>query len=188
MSVFKVKLNNGTQGKLDVNPDTGTTFGISKQRQIYVAGPNRKIRILSDGDVFTDCNYWKRFTKEFMGEENAFIEIVSDDGSVYSENSEENTYSVGNTLSVTTSFSATVIDFMDLYGSPARFLMVQNIDNSIPITGELNGNSGVTFIVGPGETMMFNQGDVVITKLRLKSDSGNPSVTYIASVRSDCKT
>jgi hypothetical protein len=77
---------------------------------------------------------------------------------------------------------------MDLYGSPARFLMVQNIDNAIPVTGELNGNSGVTFIVGPGETMMFNQGDVVITKLRLKSDSGNPSVTYIASVRSDCKT
>lgn len=195
MSVFKVKLNNNVQGRLDLNAatDTSESFGevgnpftSSIQRQIYVAGPNGKYRTLSDGDTFTDCNYWKKFTTEEMGEEFAFIQVLSDDGSIYSDVPEENTFSIGETLTLTTNYTDNVVDFVTDHGSPARFLMIQNLDGSIGIRGELNSDSNITFLVGPGETMMFNQGDMVITSIRLKSLSGTPEVSYIASVKSQC--
>lgn len=197
MSVFRVKLNNNVQGRLDLNAatdnsesfgETGDVFTVSKQRQIYVTGPNGKHRLLSDGDTFTDCNYWKRFTTEVMGEEFAFIEVISDDGSIYSDIPDENTFSVGETLTLTTDYEDNIVDFVTDYGSPARFLMIQNLDESLAIRGELNGDSNITFLVGAGETMMFNQGDMVITSIRLKSLSGNPEVSYIASVKSQCNS
>jgi hypothetical protein len=166
MSVFRVKLNNTKQGRLDINASTdtsetygniGSQFSVSQQRQIYVAGPNRIYRLLKDGEEFTDCNYWKRFTAEVVGEEYAFIEVVSDDGSIYSDILEDNTFSVGATVSLTTNFADTVIDFVNEHGAPARFVMIQNLDGSIGIIGELNGNTNITFAVGAGETMMFNQ-------------------------------
>lgn len=195
MSVFKVKLNNSKQGLLDINPatdnsveygQTGLQFETSNQRQIYVTGPNRKYRLLKDGEEFTDCNYWKRFTAEVIGEEQSFIEVVSDDGSIYSDIAEENTFSIGATVSLTTDFADTVIDFVADHGGPARFLMVQNLDGEISVSGELNGNTNITFVVDAGSSMIFNKGDLVITSLRLKSASGTPDASYIASVRSTC--
>jgi hypothetical protein len=197
MSVFKVKLNNSLQGRLDVNPmtDTSENFGIvgdpfptSIQRQIYVAGPNNVHRLLKDGETFTDCNYWKKFTAEVVGDEYAFIEVVTDDGSIYSDVAAENVYSVGGSLTLTTNYSDSIVDFVVDHGGPARFLMVQNLDEAIVINGELNGDSNVIFAVGAGETMMFNQGDLIITTLRLKGASGNPNISYIASVRSICNS
>jgi hypothetical protein len=197
MSVFQVKLNNNSQGRLDLDPSTntsetygalGTPFSTSKQRSIYVAGPNRSYRKLNDGDTFTDCNYWKRFTSEVMGAEHSFIEVVTDDGSIYSDVAEENTFSVGATEVLSTSFADTVVDFVTDHGGPAKFLMVQNLDASIKITGELNGDTNITFLIGAGETMMFNQGDMVITMLRLKGASGTPSASYIASIKSVCNS
>ena len=183
MSIFKVKLNNTLQGRLDLG-DTGSPSIISIQRQIYVAGPNHTYRLLKDGETFVDCNYWKKFTSEVVGDEYAFIEVDSDDGSIYSDTPAENIFSVGGTETLTTDYADTVVDFVTDHSGPARFLMVQNLDESINIIGELNGDNNVTFSVGPGESMMFNQGDLVITILRLKSASGTPNISYIASVRS----
>ena len=52
MSVFRVRLTNSRQGRLDV---------YDNQRSAYITGPNRINRKLKDGEIFTDCNYWKRF-------------------------------------------------------------------------------------------------------------------------------
>lgn len=197
MSVFKVKLNNNVQGRLDLDPSTntsgtygalGTPFTTSKQRQMYAAGPNRTYRLLTDGEQFTDCNYWKRFTADEMGAEFAFIEVVTDDGSVYSDVAEENTFAVGATETLSTAYADTAIDFVTDHGGPARFLSVQNLDATIAISGELNGDSNITFTLAAGETMMFNQGDLTITALRLKAASGTPSASYIASIKSTCNS
>lgn len=195
MSVFKVKLNNNSQGRLDLDPSTdtsstygqvGSAFTTSKQRQIYVAGPNRTYRLLSDGETFTDCNYWKKFTSDTIGAEHSFIEVVTDDGSTYSDVADENTFSIGESLTLSTSFADNVIDFVTDHGGPARFLMVQNLDASIDVVGELNGDTNITFTVAADSTMMFNQGDMMITMLRLKGASGTPAASYIASIKSTC--
>lgn len=197
MSVFQVQLNNTVQGRLDLNPATdtvttygnlGTPFTVSKQRQIWVAGPNRRYRLLKDGDTFTDCNYWKQFAYPNCPLDRAFISVTSDDGSVYSDVADENVVTKGATVTLTTAYTGTVIDFVNTYGGPAKFLSVQNLDASIAIFGELNGDTNVTFKVNAGETMMFNQGDMVITYLRLKAASGTPQASWISSVKSICNS
>lgn len=198
MSVFKVQLQNIKQGLLDLDPSThplaagsaatygqlGSAFSISKQRQIFVAGPNRSYRLLKDGETFTDCNYWKRFAYPQVAREFAFINVVTDDGSVYSDVPEENTFAAGSTETLTTDYTDTVVNFVTTYGGPARFLQVQNLDSTAVVNGELNGDTNVTFQLGGGETQIFNQGDLAITLLRLKSDTESSSASWIASVRS----
>lgn len=198
MSVFTVDLNNSQQGRLDIDPSTntsttygqvGTPFATSKQRQIWVAGPNGRYRLLKDGDTFTDCNYWKQFAYPQTTLEKAFITVTTDDGSVYSDNPDENTFTVGATVTLSTSLADTVVDFVTTHGGPARFLSVQNLaGTSINVVGELNGDTNVTFTIAQGETMMFNQGDMMITMLRLKSASGTPTASYIASIASTCNS
>lgn len=202
MSVFKVQLNNIQQGLLDLDPttdpnasgtnaiygDVGTPFSVSLQRQIWVAGPNRRYRLLKDGATFTDCNYWKQFAYPQTSYDKAFISVVTDDGSIWSADPSENVFTEGATVTLTTNFSDTVIDFVNTYGGPAQFLSVQNLDATIKITGELNGNTNVTFVVDAGSTMMFNQGDMVITMLRLKAASGTPQASWIASIQSTCNS
>lgn len=194
MSVFQVKLQNTQQGLLDLDPTTdeaghaygliGSAFATSIQRQIYVAGPNRTYRLLKDGDTFTDCNYWKRFAYPQMPYDKAFIEVVTDDGSVYSDIPEDNTFAVGATETLTTALTGTVIDFVTTYGGPARFLQIQNLDGTKAVTGELNGDVNVTFHLNAGDSQIFNNGDLAITMLRMKTSAGTSSASWIASIRS----
>jgi len=210
MSVFKVKLQNVKQGLLDLDPSThplsagnaatygqlGEPFGeewtnseaASRQRQMFVAGPNRTYRLLKDGETFSDCNYWKRFAYPQVAREFAFIEVTTDDGSIYSDVPEENSFAAGATETLSTDFTDTVVDFVTTYGGSARFLQVQNLDGTATVTGELNGDTNVTFTLGANETQIFNQGDLAITLLRLKADSGTPDASWIASIRSVCNS
>ncbi len=196
MSVFRVKLQNVKQGLLDMDPSTyvagasygqlGSAFATSKQRQIFVAGPKRSYRLLRDGDQFTDCNYWKRFAYPQVAQEFAFIEVVTDDGSVYSDVEAENTFAAGSTLTLANGSYTTpnTIDFVALYGTAAQMLMVQNLDGALGLTGELNGDTNVTFTLAHNETQIFNAGDLAITKLRLKGNSGTPQASWLASIKS----
>lgn len=198
MSVFRVKLQNVQQGRLDLDPSTnplaagtaatygnlGTAFTTSKQRQVWVAGPKRRYRLLVDGATFTDCNYWKQFAYPQCSYEKAFIEIVTDDGSVYSDVASENTFAKGGSGNATTDFSATVVDFVTTYGGAAKMLMVQNLDTtSVKLTGELNADTNVTFTLAAGATQIFNQGDLAITYLRLKG-SATCAYSWMASIQS----
>lgn len=197
MSVFKVQLQNVKQGLMDLDPSTdtsatygalGSAFSVSKQRQIFVAGPNRRYRLLKDGDTFTDCNYWKQFAYPQVAYEHAFISVLTDDGSVYSDIPEENVTTVGGTETLSTDYADTIIDFVTTYGGPAKFLQVQNLDGSIKITGQLNADANITFTLAAGESQIFNQGDLLITILKLKSASATPSASWIAGIKSTCNS
>lgn len=193
MSTFRVKLQNVKQGLLDMNPLTwvagasygqlGSPFATSLQRQVFVAGPRRTYRLLVDGETFDDCNYWKQFAYPQVEWEKAFIEVVTDDGSVYSDIPEENTFAAGATVTTTALYADNAIDFVGTYGGPASMLMVQNLGAGA-MYGELNGDSNVTFHLAANATQIFNHGDLAITELRLKGDAATPDVSWIASIRS----
>lgn len=190
MSVFRVKLNNVDQGRLDFDPSTasqnvlGTPFTTSKQRSVYVMGPRKINRLLKDGDTFTDCNYWKKFAYPQVPYSQAIVEVVTDDGSVYSDVASENTFGAGASLTLTTAFTGNVIDYVGTYGGPAKFLQVTNTHGSIALTGELNGDTNLTFTLAAGQSQIFNSGDLAITLLRLKSASSGGTCFVIASVKS----
>src|SRR3972149_2070861 len=141
MSVFRVNLNNGPGGNLDLDPSTdtsetygqlGTEFATSRQRSVYVMGPGKVNRQLVDGATFTDCNYWKRFVSVTNGgtanENDAFLTIVSDDGSIYSDVTAENTFPRvwDLTLAGGSTYTDNEIDILGTYGGFAVFVPRQN--------------------------------------------------------------
>jgi hypothetical protein len=188
MSVFRVKLSNPKQGLLDKNPVTGLPFATSLQRTIFVTGPKKIQRRLADGETFTDCNYWKRFAYPQVALEDAFIEVVTDDGSVYSDDNSENTYPVvwkpgvagtiaGGTASTGTNMS---LDIVATYGGPAMFVQLKNTDGSHAIKVKLNGSSSAVITLEANSTQIFNSGDLVINKLEFdNSFSGAGTVATI---------
>ena len=187
MSVFKVHLNYpGKQGYLDFNPATaspgflGNQMQPSKQRTMFCAGPNRIYRELFDGQVFTDCNYWKRFAFPQVSQEVAFIEVLTDDGSIYSDIPGENTfpkvfypYAVANT----DTFATNSIDIIGTYGAAATFVQITNLGTASTqnVTVQLNGDVGAVMLLAFGDTQVFNAGDLAITKLGF--DGGTVSTT-----------
>jgi len=187
MSVFKVHLNYpGKQGYLDFNPATaspgflGNQMQPSKQRTMFCAGPNRIYRELFDGQVFTDCNYWKRFAFPQVSQEVAFIEVLTDDGSIFSDIPGENTfpkvfypYAVANT----DTFATNSIDIIGTYGAAATFVQITNLGTASTqnVTVQLNGDVGAVMLLAFGDTQVFNAGDLAITKLGF--DGGTVSTT-----------
>ena len=207
MSTFRVNLQNIKQGGLDLDPSThprvlgvketygdlGQSFGRhnpnsgdhSLQRTIWIAGPNGAYRLRRDGEVFEDSNYFKQFAYPQASLEDAILEVVVDDGSIYSDNPDENTFPVGHELTLADAYSTdNTIDYSVDHGGPAVFLQVQNLDDTNSVIGELNGNATAVFTLLPGQTQTFEKGDLRITQLRLKSDAGTPVASILAGVQS----
>ena len=193
MSLFKVVLNNPLQGTLDLNPTTpGAEIVPSIQRTRFVAGPNRQIRKLKDGDQFNDCNYWKRFAFPQLPLEQAFIQVLTDDGSYYSDFSEENTYPKVYDLSVEngSTYSDNAVDILGDTNGYAIFVQIANQGNT-PVKCKINGIAGAIFDLGSGETQVFNYGDLTISKLEFANTVSGGSTTAIqilASVKSVCQS
>ena len=196
MSVFRVKLNQGPQGKLDINPATGLEFSTSVQRTMYVAGPNSKIREIADGTTFTDCNYWKRFAVPAVSSDDAFIEVISDDGSIYSDIASENTYPVVANVTVSGGevFDDNVVDIAGDTGNFASFVQMTNTGTagSGDVLVKLNGSNDAVFTLVGGTTQVFNSGDVSVSQLAFapvsSGFSGPSSIEVLYSVMSVCKS
>jgi len=204
MSTFVVNLQRVDQGLLDRNPSTapaggvdagvglGTAFTTSIQRTIYVAGPGRTYRKLADGATFTDCNYWKRFAFPQVSTEEAFIDVSSDDGSIYSDIASENIFPrVFNILIPQgTDFTDNVIDILTDTGGHAIFTQIDN-QGATAVRVRVNGSVNAVFDLAAAETQVFNAGDLTVTKLEFVNDvSGGVTadVQVLASVRSVCNS
>lgn len=190
MSVFRVNLNNTVQGRLDIDPATGAEFDPSIQRTIYVTGPNRIYRKLTDGEQFTDCNYWKKFAYPQVGYDQAFIEVVTDDGSIYSDIPEENNFPTVYDRTVadgSTYAGANLIDIVGDYGAAANFVQITNQAGGGDVQVKLNGLAGAIFTLLTGDTQVFNYGDLAVTSLDFANSSGTAAtIQVIASVKSGC--
>ena len=221
MSVFKVQLNNIAQGYMDLNPATATPYQASLysnlgqemnalnagggtgslQRTIYVAGPNRTYRKLFDGMQFTDCNYWKRFAYPQVPLEQAFITVVTDDGSVYSDFAEENTYpkvynvNVANGSTYTTGYNGTTssgntVAILGDTGGYAVFVQIAN-QGSTAVKVQLNGTSTAIFDLGAGETQVFNSGDLTVSSVAFAntvSGGATSACQVLCSIKSQCNS
>lgn len=186
MSVFKVKLNNGVQGQLDVDPN-----GTSIQRTIYVSGPNRKYRKLTDGETFTDCNYWKRYAYPQVPLSEAFLEVVTDDGSTYVDG-EDSTYL--KVYDITAAGGSTFTDNVaDVYGdtaSHAVFTMITN-NGSGAVRVKMNGSASSIFDLPASTTQVYNAGELTVTKIEIDnsaSGAADADIQIQVSIKSTCNS
>jgi hypothetical protein len=183
MSTFRVKLTQGDQGNLDTN---GVSTGTSIQRTVYIMGPHKTNRKLVDGATFTDSNYWKRFAYPQVTREQAFIEVVTDDGSVYLDGDAEQgntgtypvvynfTLALGSTYAVNTA-AGKLADVLTDYGSHAVYTQISAATNN----AKCKVNGSAIFDVNTTTVQVFNPGDLDVTKLEFQNDSGGNSVIQV---------
>ena len=203
MSVFTVNLNTTAQGTLDTHPTTGAQNDPSIQRQVYIMGPNKVNRLLSDGESFTDCNYYKRFcpydatTNPYgCALENAILTLTTDDGSIYSDVPSENTYPLVEDLSIVagTTYTDTgnYVDILGTTGGYAVFAQLTNTHATQDVQVRLNGATTAIFTLEAASTQVFNAGDLSISKIEIDNSTsgavGPVAVQIVLSVRSVCNS
>lgn len=161
MSVFRVKLSNNRQGLLDIHDN---------QRTAFIMGPNRTNRKLKDGETFVDCNYWKRFAYPNVPLEEAFIEVIEDDGTIWSDRISENNYPkvydiVAQPGSV---FNQNKADIANDSKSWALFAQITNKGaNSVKI--RLNGLNSAVIDLDQSSTQVFNSGEITIGLIEIEN-------------------
>jgi len=176
MSVFRVRLSNSRQGLLDI---------YDNQRTAYIMGPNRINRRLKDGEVFTDCNYWKRFAHPNLPLEEAFIEVVEDDGTIYSDQIRDNTYPKVYDISAAagSGFEDNRADIAGDSGSFALFAQITN-KGSESIRVRINGLDSAIIDLPGGATQTFAVGDLTIGLIEVANQSEETvDVQIVVSVR-----
>jgi hypothetical protein len=176
MSVFRVRLSNSRQGLLDV---------YDNQRSAYITGPNRINRKLKDGETFVDCNYWKRFAYPQVPLEEAFIEVVEDDGTVYSDQVQDNTYPKVYNISAAagSSFDDNRADIEGDSGSFALFAQITNRGEE-GVRVRLNGLDSAVINLPAGSTQVFNVGEMTIALLEVENASESVvDVQIVVSIR-----
>ena len=169
MSVFRVKLNNNRQGLLDI---------YDNQRTAYITGPNRINRKLKDGETFVDCNYWKRFAYPNVSLDEAFIEVVEDDGTIYSDKIAENTYpKVYDLITATGStYENNKADIKKDSGSWALFAQITNKSLTDGVKVRLNGLNSAIIDLPAGSTQVFSVGDITIGTIEIDNSAGSADV------------
>ena len=191
MSIFRVSLTQGDQGKLD-SAVSYNGVSASSQRTVYVMGPKKMNRKLRDGDTFTDCNYWKRFVSAVNGgtaasANAAFLTIVSDDGSVWSD--EDHEAVVVKTVTANSGASnayATIRDFTTTDGATAKFAIITNAATAA-VKLEINGNTDASSLIdlGASASITFATGDIKISKVRAASAGSASAITIVYGIASD---
>ena len=165
MSVFRVKLTNSKQGRLDI---------YDNQRSAYIMGPNRINRKLKDGEIFSDCNYWKRFAYPQVPLEEAFIEVIEDDGTIWSDRISENNYPKVYDLMTqpSSSFQNNKADIANDSGSWALFAQISN-KGSENVRIRLNGLNTAIIDLEAGNTQVFNPGELTIGLIEVENPNEN---------------
>lgn len=164
MSIFRVKLTNSTQGLL----------ATSNQRSVYIMGPNKVNRVLKDGETFTDTNYWKRYAYPQVSLEDAFLEIVYDDGIEYVDHQQINFPKVYDiTANANSDFDDNHANIKGDTGGSAVFAQITNKSELDDLKLKLNDDSNAIIDLPAGSTQVFNAGDVSISSIKIKNETVN---------------
>lgn len=182
---FSLNGSNGDGGY----SDGGVWRVDSNQRTIYCMGPNKINRKLKDGQVFTDCNYWKRFAYPTLPYNEAFIEVVVDDGSVYVDGVSGNlvrSYSI--TVDADSDFDD-VGNTVDIIGDHGGYAAWCTITPSATVGVRINGSEDSDFNITGGYTHTFNQGDALIGTLQFeRTTSGDSDIEIQVGVAFRCNS
>lgn len=173
MSIFRVKLTNSNQGLLSG----------ADQRSVFIMGPNKTNRVLKDGETFTDVNYWKRFAYPQVSLEDAFIEIVSDDGIPYFDNQQINYPKVYDLTALAGSdYDQNEANIIGDTNGSAVFAQITNKGQE-DVKIKLNNQNDAIIDLPAGSTQVFNAGDVAISNVKIKNDSiSNIDVQILVSI------
>lgn len=167
MSVFKVKLINQQQGTLGAGVSSG---GLSLGATVFVTGPDGVTHRYSDGDTFTASNWWKQFAEGQTEYHRSFLEILTDDGSVFVAGEKIPIPYSWDNFAVNTGVSYTVgVDIVGAIGVPADYIQVTP---TVTMKMRIDGNTNAIIDLPANATQIFNPGDLRASNLQFANSSG----------------
>jgi len=178
MSTFKAQLTNTAQGLLDT---AGQNAGSSVQRTVYIMGPNKTNRKLTDGQTFTDCNYFKQYCYPQVPLDQAILTLVSDDGSPWTDIPEENVAPKSYSLTLTSTRTYTDAGMSaDILGDTGGYATFCQVTPTVNCKMRINGNVNAIMSLTANSTQIFNPGDMTISKLEFDNSASGASTGSVA--------
>ena len=170
MSTFRVKLTGYGSGP--TSQGSLASVGGVNQRSVWIMGPDRTNRVLKDGDTFEDVNYWKRFAYPQVPLNEAFIEVISDDGIEWLDDRQTNFPRVYDITAVGGSdFSANIANILATTGGYAVFAQITNKSTTQDVSLRLNKDDSAIIDLPAGSTQSFQAGDVSISTIEVRNNA-----------------
>lgn len=174
MSVFKVKLRNQVQGTLGTGVTAG---GLSLGANISVTGPDGVTHRYNDGDTFTASNWWKQFAEGVTDYSRSFLQILTDDNSVFVAGQPSIIPYSWDNLAVANGVSYTITaDIATAIGGPADYIQVTP---TVAMKMKINGNANAIIDLPANATQIFNPGDLQATILAFANATGTDGTVDI---------
>jgi hypothetical protein len=180
---FSLNGSNGNGGYTSGGHWSATSI----QMTMYAPGAKLTNRVLRDGEVFEDCNYWKQFNSTNLGIADAFIEVLEDDGIPFI--SGVTSYmTVVDSVSVTqgSGFSANVVNYLDEYGVPAASVSVSVTGDDIVM--RINNSSSADLPISAGGSVSDLLSISQLNFSNLVSGGGTATVTVVATIPANCNS
>jgi len=172
MSTFQVILT-----KLNRNTISGDALG---QRTVNLPTPEGPHKTFKDREIIEGPNYWKRYCSPSMPHGEAFLVILEDDGTIYSDNDSENTYPfiVSKKVAPGSSYEdeGNEINLMKEQGTFATFALIRNKNASQEINIKINGSKNAILELDGNDEISFDKGDLPISKLNFDNSEGKEEV------------
>lgn len=173
--IYKVHVNRtGEQGQLDLDPSTGETMQPSKQRTMYNTGKNLTYREHPDGRLFTDCDYWDRFTVPSLPPAVAFVDII---------NKPQPQYVYSDYAVLTTDTFA--INYINIECGYSKFTQIRN-NGTGDILVKINQDAGAVMLIKAGKTQVLPT--IHVTNLAFQGGASDASLEIILSIVRNCVT
>ena len=173
MSIFQVIL-----AKFERGTTSREAFG---QQSVSLPTPqNQGERTFKDREVFEGSNYCKKYCTPSMSQADAFLVIIEDDGTIYSEDDSENNqpFIVTKKVAVGSSYNdeGNEIDLMKEQGTFATFVLIRNKNASQEINVKINGSKNAILELDGNDEISFDKGDIPISKLNFDNSDGKEEV------------
>jgi hypothetical protein len=137
-------------------------------------------RTFKDREVFEGSNYWKRYCSPSMPQKDAYLIIIEDDGTIYSEDDSENNqpFIVTKKVAAGSSYDdeGNEIDLMKEQGTFATFVLIRNKNSSQEINVKINGSKNAILELDGNDEISFDKGDIPISKLNFDNSDGKEEV------------
>lgn len=142
------------------------------------------VSYIAIGETFTGSNYYKRFTYDGLiaagytsavAAEEAILEVVTDDGSVFSDSAATATVPYVYHESLTAGSSA-VLNFATDLGGPAYFMTLESDQD---IYCYLNGSATARINVEGGSQVSFSNGELLLNSITIANTISGASTATV---------
>ena len=173
MSIFQVTL-------AKVVPGTTSAEAFGQQSVNLPMPKGQGEKIFKDREVFEGSNYWKKYCVPSMSQEDAFLVIIEDDGTIYSEDDSENNqpFIVTKKVAAGSSYDdeGNEVDLMKEQGTFATFVLIRNKNSSQEVNVKINGSKNAILELDGNDEISFDKGDIPISKLNFDNSDGKEEV------------